>query len=237
MRLYSYQSASEVLTGRNRDSRKIGNNTYLHRIDADAIGVKLHSTDVIVYHSDGRITFDSGGWHTVTTKARMNEFSPARVSQSRGTWEITVNGVAAPYADGITWDGSKWDRQGEDPKAAVKLAKQAKAYTDAYMAAFDAGKVPAPSNGDCWGCLMVATDGSNPMGGKDHILSHIEESYFVPSLLNRAITRFPVSMAAKAYISDKWAGTDNGSWAAGIGKQQVQKSLYRYVKAELGLAA
>jgi len=232
-----YQTFSAKLTGRNSQSRKLANNTTLLRINPSTIAVKLHSTNVITFHADGRIVFDSGGWKTPTTKERMNSFSPARVSQSQGTWEITIADAAANYADGITWTGRKWTGTGEDPKTAVKLTRRAAKFARDYMNAFDAGEVPAPSNGDCWGCLMTAKDGTTPMGGADHILSHFEEHYFVPSLLARAIERFAVSQAAKAYISDKWAGTSNGDYFASIGRDQLYKSLYRYVKAELGLAA
>ena len=233
----NYETFAAKLTGRNSQSRKLANNTTLLRVDPSTIAIKLHSTNVITFHADGRIVFDSGGWKTSTTKERMNSFSPARISQSRGTWEITISDQSANYADGITWDGSKWMGEGEDPKLAVKLSRQAAKYARDYMTAFDAGEVEMPSNGDCWGCLMTAKDGTAPMGGADHILSHFEEKYYVPSLLARAIDRFPVSQAAKAYISDKWAGTSNGAYFASIGKEQLYKSLYRYVKAELGLAA
>ena len=233
----NYETFAAKLTGRNSQSRKRANNTTLLRVDPSTIAIKLHSTNVITFHADGRIVFDSGGWKTSTTKERMNSFSPARVSQSRGTWEITISDQSANYADGITWDGSKWMGEGEDPKLAIKLSRQAAKYARDYMTAFDAGEVEAPSNGDCWGCLMVSKDGKAPMGGANHIISHFEEKYYVPSLLARAIDRFPVSQAAKAYISDKWAGTSNGAYFASIGKDQLYKSLYRYVKAELGLAA
>jgi len=233
----NYETFAGKLTGRNSQSRKLANNTTLIRVNDSTIAVRLHSTNVVTYHSDGRIVFDSGGWKTSTTKQRMGEFSPAMVSQSRGTWEIRIDGQTAPYADGITWDGKAWEGAGEDPKAAVKLARRAAKFARDYMTAFDAGEVPAPSNGDCFGCLFVAKDGRAPLGGADHIVSHMEESYFVPSLLTRSIDRFPVSQAAKAYISDRWAGTSNGDYFASIGREQLCKSLYRYVKAELGLAA
>ena len=232
-----YHTFTAKLTGRNIQSRKLANHTLLRRVDNSTIAVQLHSTDVVTYHADGRIVFNSGGWKTSTTKARMNSFSPARVSQAAGSWEITIDGSAANFADGITWTGKKWQGAGEDPGKAVKLAKRAAKFAHDYLAAFDAGKVPAPSGGDCWGCLMKTADGKTPMGGASHILDHMKEKYYVPSLLQRAIERFPVAPAAMWYISDKWAGTDNGSWAAGIGKEQLYKSLYRYCKAELGLAA
>ena len=232
----TYTSLNEKLTGRNTQSRKIGNNTYAVRKER-AIAVKLHNTEIVTFHQDGAITFDSGGWRTSTTKARMNEFSPARVLQARGVWTISIDGQSANYADGITWTDKKWIGAGEDPKEGLKLVKRLSRFAGAYMDAFDSGNVPTPSNGDCWGCLMVATNGERPMGGKSHILDHLDENYFVPSLLMRAIERFPVSQTAKAYISDKWAGTDNGAWFASIGKEQLRKSLYRFLKAEIGIAA
>ena len=148
----NYDTFSAKLTGRNSQSRKIANNTTLHRISDRAIGVRLHNTDVIVYFADGKIMFDSGGWRTPTTKARMNEFSRARVSQSRGTWEISIDGVTANYADGITWFDGKWTGEGDDPKAAVKLARRAAKYAREYMTAFDAGGIPVPSNGEPSSC-------------------------------------------------------------------------------------
>jgi hypothetical protein len=232
-----YHTFTAKLTGRNSRSRKIANHTTLHRIDDSTIAVQLHSTDVITFHEDGRIVFDSGGWKTSTTKERMNSFSPARISQSRGSWTISIGTVSANFADGITWTGKRWTNTGDDPSKAVKLAKRAAKFARDYMSAFDAGKVPAPSNVDCWGCSMKTADGKTPMGGADHILSHMKEKYYVPSLLQRAIERFPVAPVVMWYISDKWAGTDNGPWAAGIGKEQLYKSLYRFCKAELGLAA
>jgi hypothetical protein len=236
MTQYNYASLSERLTGRNAVSRKLANNTKLVRIDPETIAVRLHETNVVKYHSDGRIVFDSGGYRTVTTKARMGEYSPAQVSQSKGVWSICMDGKPATYADGIVWNGKAWDGEGEDPKELAKLVKRIKTFVDAYMLAFEAGDIAAPNNGDCWGCLMVSKDGKGIMGN-EHLVSHMEENYFVPSLLARAIDRFPVSQMAKAYISDKWAGTNNGGYFASIGREQLHKSLYRYMKEKLGMAA
>ena len=232
----NYHTFSAKLTGRNAVSRKLANNTKLYRLNDTTIAVKLHNTDVITYHEDGRIVFDSGGWKTPTTKERMNTYSPARVCQSKGMWDISIDHVLANYADGIIWDGKSWLGYGDDPKQVTKLVKRVKQYTDAYMLALDSGSVPVPNSGDCWGCLFKSSNGNTIMGGSDHVLSHIDESYYVPSLLLRAIERFPVSQAARAYLSDKWAGTSNGAFAS-IGREQIRKSIYRWVKAELGIAA
>src|SRR4029077_16768691 len=82
----NYQQAAEQLVGRCRERRKIANNTYLIRRDTDEIAVRLHATDVLTFFADGRIRVNTGGYHTVTTVARINAFLPCpwRVSRHRG---------------------------------------------------------------------------------------------------------------------------------------------------------
>ncbi len=66
--------------------KKVANNTYLERRLNGDIEVVLHYTAVVVAHSDGTFTLNSGGWRSVTTKERINRFSPARVWQQNWTW-------------------------------------------------------------------------------------------------------------------------------------------------------
>ena len=121
--MQSYQQATDKLGS--RESRKLANNTYLVRIDDNTIGVRLHSTYVVTYHTDGRIVLNSGGWQTVTTKQRMNEYSPLRVTQTKGVWY--ANGQ--PYADGITFhDDGSITGAGVDPKATEKQRKAVNKY-------------------------------------------------------------------------------------------------------------
>ena len=86
----TYQQAVEVLG--NRDSVKLGNNTWIERIDPSTIGVRLHYTHIVQFHIDGRITLHTqstpGGrtFRTVTTKDRINEFITGRVYQKNYDW-------------------------------------------------------------------------------------------------------------------------------------------------------
>lgn len=75
----SYEEARETLKG--RDSRTIANNTTLADL-GDCIGLRLHSTYVVRFFQDGRISLHTGGWHTVTTKDRLN-----RVARAHG-WSV-----------------------------------------------------------------------------------------------------------------------------------------------------
>jgi hypothetical protein len=91
-------SKCEELT-RRRDRKKLGNNTYVERIDADTFGVMYHSTYVVRVHRNGTWTLKTGGWQTVTTKERMNDNSPARIFQRKHVWYL-AEGVV--FTDGVT---------------------------------------------------------------------------------------------------------------------------------------
>ena len=73
----TYHEAAAQLQGRCRESRKLQNNTYLQRRPGGDIAVRLHHTDVLTFSPSGEITLDTGGWHTVTTRDRINCYLPA----------------------------------------------------------------------------------------------------------------------------------------------------------------
>ena len=75
-----YKTAKAMLG--KRSSRKLCNNTYLKRQSGQTpekpppITVRLHSTDIVTFEPNGRITLDLGGYNTVTTRNRMNSYIP-----------------------------------------------------------------------------------------------------------------------------------------------------------------
>ncbi len=86
---------------------------------------------------------------------------------------------------------------------------------------------------------MSAKDGTRPMGGRDHMLSHMskDERYFVPSIAVNAAKRFGVSRAAQQWLASRWdAAPDPGDWLGGIGSDQIRKAIRRWVLGELGHA-
>jgi hypothetical protein len=96
----TYANACDKLNG--RDSRKVGNNTYLERINSETVGVRLHNTHVVTIHADGSYMLNSGGWRTVTTKSRINDYAPARVTQRAGEWFVRHDGIDIEFRDGMT---------------------------------------------------------------------------------------------------------------------------------------
>lgn len=80
--LPDFAAAERFLSkGRSKSSRPLANNTRLNRIDDDTIAVRHHGTDIVTFNRDGTFVLNLGGWNTTTTRARVNGFSPARVSR------------------------------------------------------------------------------------------------------------------------------------------------------------
>lgn len=102
-----YATASATI--KKRETKKVGNNTYLVRINPETIGVKLHNTIVVRIHSDGTYTLNSGGWRTVTTKARINEFCPVKVGQKKYEWfvgdELFYDGIKVKVVNNVPLAG------------------------------------------------------------------------------------------------------------------------------------
>jgi hypothetical protein len=266
----NYSTANDRLSGRNSERRKVDNNTYLERRQEGKIAIRLHSTDIIIFHPSGDIELNTGGWQTVTTKDRLNEFLPGwRVWSNKGVWYVGINGNTFPYADGmILHEDGTVDGQGEDPSGVAKLKRRIAKFAKEYMEAFVRGEVPAPSGGDCWYCCMrtekvdtvpmgtgFAKVANHPsangkgatlgeaFGDVGHLQSHMEEKYYVPSLLANAIQRFRVSPAAMWLVGSKWdsnadPATRESAFRAGLMcRDQLQRSLRRYITEQFGMQA
>jgi hypothetical protein len=178
MTIDSYEKAEKFLAGgKNKNSRKDCNNTWIERRGED-IAVRLHETDVVLYKKDGGFVLDTGGWHTVTTKDRINGYAPhgVKVYSDRGIW--MVYGAAAGGRYSSDWasraticefsDGLEFDKDCKplNARPSVKLItqeldKRVKKYIDGYAKHVVENGLEQPSNGDCWGCLMSAADGAS----------------------------------------------------------------------------
>jgi hypothetical protein len=86
--VHDYFSAESALKG--RDSRKIGNNTYLERLVLGGIGVKYHATWIAKFYDNGQSHYTSGGWQTYTTKDRLNQLLPPGYTlyQKKHVWYL-----------------------------------------------------------------------------------------------------------------------------------------------------
>ena len=86
--MYYSEAKSLLETAKNKlNGKPIANNTRLYE-RGDSIAVRLHNTDVVTIHPNNTWTLRSGGWRSVTTKERINRFSPARVCSVDGEWKV-----------------------------------------------------------------------------------------------------------------------------------------------------
>lgn len=185
-----YNEAVQLFaTAKNKESGKpIGNNTRLVKTDK-GYGIKLHSTIIIEILSD-RYILNNGDWFTLTTKARMNEYLPCTITQSKKIWYINntlyYNGME------IGLDGKPLkplvENKGSKAKQA-KLNKTIKKYVDGFIKHIETNGLDNPGPGDCWYCSMIdkATGKSIGENNMDHLIQHFEDNYYVPSLLYNAI--------------------------------------------------
>lgn len=181
-----------IAKGRDKTSRKCDNNTYA-RIDNNNIAIKLHNTDIVTIDKKDNFTLNSGGWLTVTTKERLNKYTPAGISQKAGIWYLSDGSL---FYDGVIVDkfgrvlnpkSSKVTTDYEQRLKAIK--KQARSYAKAYVKALEDGLIAYPGGGGCWYCSMITED-KKPLGeainNTQHLIDHMNEGYFVPSLLVNA---------------------------------------------------
>ena len=102
----NWNDAEELMkTARNPEKGKpIGSNTRLYFDDAGVghYNIRLHGNIIMRIYSD-RIVPTDGGWQTVTTKARLNEYLPRgfRVFQKNWVWylEDTYVNISFPFSD------------------------------------------------------------------------------------------------------------------------------------------
>lgn len=90
--------------------RKLRGRSTVRYTDGDGIErIRYHDTDVLTFNADGSIILDSGGYETVTTKRRMNEYAPHGfgVHQDKHVWYVSqyhgngIHGPAIRYFDGM----------------------------------------------------------------------------------------------------------------------------------------
>lgn len=203
--VHSFDEAEDWLKGgRIKDERPLpGKETRLIRLDEDRIAVRYHVTDIVVYCRNGDVEVNTGGWNTLTTRGKIDQYMPLKEC----TYESTDGGTA-------TYMGRKWtlfSNMGElvvvqgswskdKRRAAVKILRRATLRADGtiesdcdkvslheqkawrkrsaefakeFVDKFLKGEIPAPAVGDCWYCGMREVKTDKPLGESVNDSSHI----------------------------------------------------------------
>lgn len=234
--------------------KKIANNTLQYETVDGYIGIQLHDAEIVRLYPDNTVKLFTHGWKTNTTKQRMNEFiNPFWVHQENGVWYVRNYRTHETFRfkDGITLNLDSETVTGYDETDPVKdkqIRKQIRKYAKNFMRAFFAGEVKKPDAGDCFFCRMQ-TESGEPLGDSlddtNHLKSHFEEPYYVPSLLYNAIQAFRVSPIANDTIARVWFGEQSEKTElfekisgyetiVDITTEQCEKSITRYLYKQLG---
>jgi hypothetical protein len=117
-------------------------------------------------------------------------------------------------------------------KPSIKLQKQISVYCNGFIKALRDGKVPAPSGADCWHCYMQNETTQQSWGESvkdaDHLITHMDEEYYVPSLLFNAAKQNGISKFAQAELYTYWTDINHPELSP-ITIHQVKQALWRYL--------
>lgn len=228
--------------------RVVARNTWRYATADGVEHIRLHGTDIVDYLPKGKVRLDSGGWKTMTTKDRINSFSPFKVYSDRGVWKVYPERDSGlepvPFFDGIVLpDAFKMPKA--KAERLVTQQEKLKARIKAVVAkAIVAGKpVPRPEMGDCFICMAERSElgkrieregydycrAPRPDLNNDHIESHIREGYIHGSLIFNAYLD-------AGYKPFRWQW-DCERIERGDSVRDMRRIVAAYLKRRMGLTA
>jgi hypothetical protein len=99
----TYADLHKIIRGKtNKNRRKISNNTW-GEIDTNTniIYITLHNHLIITAYPDNVFMLSNAGYRTVTTKRRLNQFTPFQIWQKNFEWYTRENGKDIEFHNGM----------------------------------------------------------------------------------------------------------------------------------------
>lgn len=97
--------------------KRVAHNTVRYVHADGSTRWRHHLTDVVIRHTDGTFTLNTGGHHSSTTKERINDYSPVRIYQKNYEWYMPRRAEDGSYdwkATPIPFvDGMRVNERGE----------------------------------------------------------------------------------------------------------------------------
>jgi hypothetical protein len=183
-----------------------------HDASGYPIIIRQWNTDIYTLTPDNIATLHVDGWYTVTTKQRLNDLLPMNMGiyseKGRwfvltrkpypGGWPLNLTGEGEPFADGIQINVETseivanpnvpdWIKEdAENTRMKRKIAAYVKGLTDEKVRELYEQAKNNEVVGDCFYCLMQDVETKKPLGDEtgntEHLLSHIDEKYYMISL-------------------------------------------------------
>lgn len=183
-----YDDCKDLLaSARNKEAGKpLADNTRLY-MRTGYFAVMFHKTEIVKVFPGDVYELNSGGWHTVTTKARINDYAPVNLFTKLGVWYLNSTVV---FTDHMKVDKNgqplgKFKTVEKTEEKRKKLDKAIKKYVDGFIDHLKEKGVSRDIAGDCLCCGTLAGAYGDDMG---HLTQHMKEEYYVTSLLMNAVT-------------------------------------------------
>lgn len=230
----------EITQKLNRSTRinqpvKIDNNTFAE-IYQDRLFISLHGS-VIADLGIDKIRLYTNGWHTPTTKERLNRVlwdnsTGFRVYQESNLWYVGDNYKNYRFAEGITFTRESpnyWIISNfaiaDDRKQIDAKKRQIRGYVKRYVDNLNQGKITYPDI-NCLGCQIKSSE-------LTHLKIHIEKDQFPFIMVINAIEKYPISIIAKTELSAIYFNESdnllNNESLNQITINQITSSLSRYL--------
>jgi hypothetical protein len=107
--------------------KKLARNTYSYTHKDGSYRVRLHVTDIYIKHLDGFEILDHGVFQTVTTKDRINRFTPYTIHQAKGIWTVygpTGSGIVAAWDEKHFFIPSSYEQSLMPDQALIEYNKK-----------------------------------------------------------------------------------------------------------------
>jgi hypothetical protein len=173
------------------------------------------------------VTIETGGYNSVTTRSRLNDFLPRgwRCFTESGCLYIRTLAGTFPHCDGAIYDGNGAPVDPALHQDSAAIAALDRKAIKAFCNAITPDNFPKPSAGDPW-CGMLP-DGWNPkVIGAETLRDWLETEYVKGSLIVAAMRRKGWQDAALARAYDR----------PETFLPQVKRACRDFFKAGLGLA-
>ena len=215
-------AAAHGITLDSKACKQTARNTLDYTAPDGTRRVRLHDTDVVTIDKRGNITLDSGGWQTVTTKARMNDALPSgwAVYSNRG-WLIRTPQGTFPYADKAKFAPDGTPANAAKLERAEARVKKEKALVAKFLKKAGEKGWHDPA-GDPW-CF-------HPDVGREVMMGWLRSNYFTARMMSLALEHAgfqPVGISIHMGDMARRGGKPDRYM---IGK------LRRYIYSQIGIA-
>jgi hypothetical protein len=225
--------------------------------------IKYHDTEIVKYFPNEVIELNTDGWFTYSTRERMNAFQNRfQVYTNQRIMYLSYYDKTYLYQDHMVLhpNGTVTINDSIIPpitkqslKKKVKLKSKVNDYVKQFMDKFFNHEINRPSKGDCFYCQGMVDkaeviNDNIVIKGKcddgDHIISHIKQKYFVPTLLVNALNEneeigiyglAPIDKHNIAYYFKENGWEETQPMMSDMTRKRLTLILKRYINKRVGL--